>query len=76
MGRTQINVANPQELLAIPGIDGAKVDTILRDRDEHGPISNSAELAKLLGQGSLTTAALAHIDFAPAGDSAPESAGG
>ncbi len=28
MGRTRINLANPQELLEIPGIDGAKVDTI------------------------------------------------
>jgi hypothetical protein len=54
----------------------AKLDAILRHRVEHGPITDPSELAKLLGPGGLTTATLAHIDFAPAGESATESAGG
>ncbi|PWU20547.1 MAG: hypothetical protein C5B48_12390 [Candidatus Rokuibacteriota bacterium] len=69
-------MANPQELFEIPGLNEAKAEVILRHRAEHGPIGDAAELVKILGSGSLLTAALDHIDFAPAGDSAPEWAGG
>ena len=76
MGKTRINLANPQELLEIPGLDGVQIGAILRHRVEHGPITDPSELTKLLGPGCLTRATLAHIDFAPAGESATESAGG
>jgi DNA uptake protein ComE-like DNA-binding protein len=75
MAKIQINLVNPQELLTIPGIDQAKADLILRHRADHGPIGDAAELAIVVGPG-LAPAALERIDFAPAGESATESAGG
>lgn len=75
MDKTRINLANPQELLEIPTIDQAKADAIVRHRVEHGPIRDPAELAAILGPSNLTTAALTHIDFAPADATAPEAPG-
>jgi hypothetical protein len=75
MGEIRINLANPQELLEIPGLEPAMVDAILHHRAEHGPIRDAIELAKILGA-TLSAAALASIDFAPAAESATESAGG
>jgi DNA uptake protein ComE-like DNA-binding protein len=75
MGKTRINLANPQELLEIPGFDPPKVDAVVKHRAKHGPIADPAALAKVVGS-DLTLVVLAAIDFAPAGDSATESAGG
>ena len=75
MGKTQINLSNPQELLGIPGFDPKKVDAVLRHRAAHGPIAGPAELAQVLGS-EVTAAEVDDIDFAPAAESATESAGG
>ena len=74
MDKTRVNVANPQELLEIPGIDPTGRDAILRHRAEHGPIRSADELAALLGR-SQPSAAWAELDFDPADDTAPEAPG-
>ena len=75
MDKTRINVANPQELLEIPGIDTTSRDLILRHRAEHGPIRNADELAAVLGRSEASGAWTAEVDFDPADDTAPEAPG-
>ena len=75
MDRMLINLANPQELLEIPGLDRRKAEAILRHRAEHGPIRDAAELGRILGSASVTPELLAHIDFEPALSTAPEAPG-
>jgi hypothetical protein len=72
MPKIRVNLANPRELLEIPGIDGARADQIVQFRAEHGPIRDAAELGRIVGQERLTPALLAHVDFDPAEDTAPE----
>ncbi len=47
--RVRVNLVNPQELLEIPGLSEAEVDTIIRFRREHGPIENEQQLGTILG---------------------------
>jgi DNA uptake protein ComE-like DNA-binding protein len=75
MHKTRINLANPQELLGIPGIDSARSEAILRHRAENGPIKDGDELAEIIGSDSVTPSLLAHVDFAPAYGTAPEAPG-
>jgi hypothetical protein len=75
MDKTRINLANSHELLEIPGIDQARRDVIVRHRSQSGPIKDPAELAEILGRGSVTADMLAHVDFAPADSTAPEAPG-
>ena len=37
MDKTRINLANPQELLEVPGLHEAAGDAIVRHRGQHGP---------------------------------------
>jgi hypothetical protein len=71
----RINLANPQELLEIPGLHGAARDTIVRHRDTHGPIGDAAELQTILGAEVVTPALLAHVDFQPSAPTAAEAPG-
>jgi DNA uptake protein ComE-like DNA-binding protein len=75
MNKMRINLANPQELLEIPGIDKPRGDAILRHRAKSGPIKDAAQLAEILGGESVTPALLEHVDFAPADSTAPEAPG-
>ena len=75
MDKTRINIANPQELLEIPGVDSTGRDAILRHRAEHGPIRNAQELAQLLGRSQPQPAWTAEIDYDPASMTAPEAPG-
>ena len=75
MDKTRINLANPQELLEIPGLDRATADAILRHRAEHGPIRDAGELARIVGSTSMTSDLLQHVDFAPAESTTPEAPG-
>jgi DNA uptake protein ComE-like DNA-binding protein len=75
MERTRINLANPQELLEIPGLHQAERDTIVRHRGAHGPIGDAAELTNILGGETVTLALLEHVDFQPAGATAAEAPG-
>jgi DNA uptake protein ComE-like DNA-binding protein len=75
MDKTRINLANPQELLEIPGIDRAGREAILRHRSQHGPIKDASELAAILGASGMPAGLLDHIDFTPADSTAPEAPG-
>ena len=75
MDKTRINLANPQELLELPGIDQAAVDAIIHHRAEHGPIRGATELTQILGPTIVTAALLAHVDFQPADATAAEAPG-
>ena len=75
MEKTRINLANPQELLEIPGLHQAESDTIIRHRAAHGPIADAAELRTLLGGEAVTPALLEHVDFQPAAATAAEAPG-
>lgn len=75
MAKTRINLANRYELAAVPEFDSGVVDAILQHRVEHGPIADAAQLEQILGA-ELPNALLDRLDFAPAKDSATESAGG
>lgn len=75
MEKTRINLANPQELLEIPGLDQAESDTIVDHRAAHGPIGDAAELKDILGGETVTPALLEHVDFKPAEATAAEAPG-
>lgn len=73
--KTRINLANPQELLELPGIHQAEGDAIVHHRVLHGPISGATELAQILGPEMVTPTLLAHVDFQPAEATAAEAPG-
>jgi len=73
--KTRINLANPQELLEIPGLRQAERDTIVRHRGAHGPIADAAELSDILGDETVTPALLEHVDFQQAEATAAEAPG-
>jgi DNA uptake protein ComE-like DNA-binding protein len=75
MEKIRINLANPQELCELPGIDRRKQEAILRHRAQNGPITNASELAEILGRDAVTPALLEHVDFTPAETTAPEAPG-
>ena len=75
MEKIRINLANPQELLEIPGLHRAGSDTVARHRAAHGPIADAAELSTILGRETVTPALLEHVDFQPAEATAAEAPG-
>jgi DNA uptake protein ComE-like DNA-binding protein len=75
MEKTRINLANPQELLEIPGLHQAESDTLVRHRAAHGPIGDATELSEILGRETVTPALLEHVDFQPAEATAAEAPG-
>jgi DNA uptake protein ComE-like DNA-binding protein len=75
MDKTKINLANPQELLEIPGIDSAARDAIVHHRAEHGPIEDVDELARVVGLREAAAAWAGEVDFDPANQTAPEAPG-
>jgi DNA uptake protein ComE-like DNA-binding protein len=75
MDKTRINMANPQELLEIPGINPASRDAILQHRAQHGPIRDANELARVVGRPQADGAWIGEIDYHPADDTAPEAPG-
>lgn len=75
MDKIRLNLANSQELLEIPDIDGDSVERIVRFRTEHGPIRDASELERVLGRERVTTSMLHHVDFDPAETTAPEAPG-
>ena len=75
MEKTRINLANPQELLEIPGLHQDESDTIIRYRAAHGPIGDAAELRIILGGETVTPALLEHVDFQAAAATAAEAPG-
>ena len=75
MEKIRINLANPQELLELPGLHQAAGDAVVRHRAQHGPISGATELTQILGSQMVTPALLAYVDFQPAEATAAEAPG-
>ena len=73
--KIRINLANEQELRELPGIGAPEAATIVRFRSEHGPITDAAALARVLGNRALPEGLGARADFAPADSTAPEAPG-
>jgi len=73
--RVRVNLANARELLELPGISEAEVETIVRFRSEHGPIADGQQLGAVLGGRPMTAAILERVDFAPSDSTAPEAPG-
>ena len=73
--KVRINLANPAELLELPGVNPQQVEAILKFRAEHGPISDERQLAGILGGGSAPEALSEQADFSPADATAPEAPG-
>lgn len=75
MEKVRVNLANPLELLEIPGIDRAKAEAIIKFRSEHGPIRDAGELARVLGDSRIPQHMIERVDFDPAAVTAPEAPG-
>ena len=73
--KIRINLANPLELLELPGLDAQQVDVIVKFRAEHGPIKDARQLAAILGAPPPAAASWEQADFSPADATAPEAPG-
>ena len=73
--RVRVNLANAREVLESIGISETEVETIVRFRAEHGPISDGQQLSAVLGGRPMTAAILERADFAPSETTAPEAPG-
>ena len=73
--KMRINLANPQELLEIPGLLIAGRDNLVRHRAAHGPISSAEELGRVIFPLTVTPEMLEHVDFQPAISTAAEAPG-
>jgi len=73
--KVRLNQANRMELLELPGVGPEQAAAIVKFRAEHGPITNAAQLAKVLSDWPVTAALWQHVDFDPAESTAPEAPG-
>lgn len=73
--KVRVNLANPLELLELPGVGPEQADAIVRFRVQHGPIRDATQLAGILG-GALVPQTLSdQVDFSPSEVTAPEAPG-
>lgn len=73
--KVRINLANPAELLELPGLGPERARAIIKFRAEHGPIMDTRQLERILGGWPVPEALAAQIDFDPAETTAPEAPG-
>ena len=73
--RVRVNLANPAELLELPGIGPEQARAILKFRAEHGPISDAGQLSKILRAWPIAEAIWERVEFDPAESTAPEAPG-
>jgi predicted DNA-binding helix-hairpin-helix protein len=73
--KVQVNLANPAELLELPGVGPEQARAILEFRAVHGPIQNADELAKVLRAWPVADAIWERVDFDPSAGTAPEAPG-
>jgi helix-hairpin-helix protein len=71
----RVNLANPAELLELPGVGPEQARAILKFRAEHGPIQDAGQLAKILGPWPVAETLWERVDFAPSEATAPEAPG-
>ena len=72
--RVKVNLANPAELLELPGVGPEQARAILEFRAAHGPIQDVGQLATILGW-PAADAVGQRVDFEPAESTAPEAPG-
>ncbi len=73
--KVRVNLANPAELLELPGLGPEQAMAIVTFRREHGPITDVRQLERILGGWPVNKALEAQIDFDPAEVTAPEAPG-
>jgi predicted DNA-binding helix-hairpin-helix protein len=73
--KVRVNLANPQELLELPGIGPEQARAILEFRAEHGPIQDARQLATVLRPWAVAESIWEHVEFDPAESTAPEAPG-
>jgi predicted DNA-binding helix-hairpin-helix protein len=73
--KVRVNLANPAELLELPGLGPEQAQAILDFRAEHGPIQDVRQLATILRRWPVAEAMWERVDFDPADDTAPEAPG-
>lgn len=73
--RIRVNLANPAELLELPGIGPEQVEAILMFRANHGPIQDAGQLASILRAWPIAETIWEHVAFDPADTTAPEAPG-
>jgi len=74
--KVRVNLANPLELLELPGIGRQEAEAIVRFRAEHGPIRDAFQLTAILGGHPAPEALSERGGFSPADAPAPEAPGG
>lgn len=73
--KVRVNLANPAELLELPGVGPEQAQAILDFRAEHGPIQDTRQLATILRRWPVAEAMWERVDFDPADATAPEAPG-
>jgi DNA uptake protein ComE-like DNA-binding protein len=73
--KVRINLANSLELQELPGIGPEEAEVIANFRAEHGPITDRAQLSRLLGHSPVGEALWQRVDFAAAETTSPEAPG-
>jgi len=73
--KVRVNLANPLELLELPGVGQREVEAILKFRAEHGPIRDADQLTAILGGRPFPETFSERADFSPADATAPEAPG-
>ncbi len=74
--KVRVNLANPQELLELPGVGAREAEAILKFRADHGPIKDEHQLATILGGRPAAETFSDRADFSPSEPTAPEAPGG
>ncbi len=75
MTKVRVNLANPLELLELPGLGPQQAEAIVKFRTEHGPIRDADQLAGILSGWPIPERLRECIDFSPADVTAPEAPG-
>ena len=71
----RVNLANPAELLELPGVGPQQVNAILEYRTTHGPITNKSQLMQILRPWPMADSIWERVDFTPSETTAPEAPG-
>jgi Helix-hairpin-helix motif len=61
--RVRVNVANPNELLRLPGVGPEQAERIVKFRAQYGPIGNESELSRVLGWRGVGESMWGRLDF-------------